>query len=49
MQNQNKVDPRTAIINALLTGPKTQRELKREVTEQGVPPSTYHYVLHQMI
>jgi len=49
VQNQKKVDPRTAIINSLLTGPKTQRELKREVTEQGVPPSTYHYVLGQMI
>jgi hypothetical protein len=44
-----QVDARAAIINALLVGPKTPRELRGEVTQLGVPPSTYHYTLRQMI
>lgn len=47
--NSRQTDPRTSIVNALVSEPKTPKELKREVTAQGVPPSTYHYVLRQMI
>lgn len=43
------VDARTAIINSLLTGPKSPSELRGQVTGQSVSKSTYHYVLRQMI
>jgi hypothetical protein len=39
-----------AIINTLATSPKTPKELRKEVvTKQGVPKSSYHYTIKQMV
>jgi hypothetical protein len=48
-KGSRQVEPRIAIIDALVKEPKTPKELKAEVTKQGVTRSTYHYVLRQMI
>jgi len=49
LAGDRRIDARAAIISALEKTPKTPRELKAEVVAKGVPKSTYHYVLRQLI
>jgi len=49
MPRRKRVDARTAIISVLVKGPRPPRELKCEVLALGVPKSSHHYALRQLI